>query len=86
MPGVEEGGAFEDVCFLGGMEGNAFMIEGDVGGGIAVNNRQEVATAPNVVALSRGEVARRFAGLIVELLLLLLYPGELADGVGAGNF
>lgn len=84
MPFVEDFGAFGDVATGANAEGNAFVVEGDAGFGILIDDGEEIASSPERVAFAIDELPGCFSGLIEKLLLLTANPSELANGIGSG--
>src|SRR5215216_4505952 len=80
-----------DLCaFLGTAakahgERDAPMVKANSWPGVSVGDCQQVAPTPKIVAFAGDELPGRLARLVPELALLLAYPGEFADGIGAGH-
>ena len=58
MPSVENGCSLEEVSLLRNVQSDAFVTLRDVGFAVAMDNGEQVAATPYVVAFSGSEVTR----------------------------
>jgi hypothetical protein len=61
------------------------VIEFDARLCITINNREQIAAPPELVALAFDKPTGRFPHLMLQHPLLFANPAKFADGVGTGN-
>lgn len=85
VPGVDDFGTLLSIAPRTDGEGDAFVIQLHSRLGLAVNNLQQVAPAPEIMTLPLYELPGCFPCLIFQLGLLLPDPSEAGDGIGSGD-
>ena len=86
VPFVNDLGALGGIAAGANGDRDALVVERDDWLRVAEGDREQVPTAPKVVALPLNESARRLPGLAPELRLLASDPTESGNGIGAGHF
>src|SRR5690606_10493498 len=83
VPAVDDGGALFCIGAGANGQGQAAMVEGDAGATVFLDDVKQVAAAPDVVAFALNVLARGFACLRAQLVLLVANPAEAGNGVSA---